>query len=114
MTISDTDSAAVQARYPQLTAASTISIQGQPGSFHHIGARMLFGDATYLYRDSFREVFDDGKTGKATHLFLAIENSIAGSIIYNYDLLAAGKNSHRGRGIPAYRPAFYCQARGDP
>jgi len=91
MTISDTDSAAVQARYPQLTAASTISIQGQPGSFHHIGARMLFGDATYLYRDSFREVFDDGKTGKATHLFLAIENSIAGSIIYNYDLLAAGK-----------------------
>ena len=61
MTISDTDSAAVQARYPQLTAASTISIQGQPGSFHHIGARMLFRRCHLSVRDSFREVFDDGK-----------------------------------------------------
>ncbi|MCC5927323.1 MAG: hypothetical protein JJU41_12265 [Bacteroidetes bacterium] len=91
MTLTDTDSAAAQPRYPQLTQQSTISIQGQPGSFHHIAARMLFGEATYLYRDSFREVFEDGRTAKATHMLLAIENSIAGSIIYNYDLLAASK-----------------------
>lgn len=91
MTITDTDSAAATPRYPQLTESSVVSIQGQPGSFHHIAARMLFGDTTYLYRDSFREVFEDGRQGRATHLLLAIENSIAGSIIYNYDLLAAAK-----------------------
>lgn len=76
------------ARYPQLTKTATVSIQGQPGSFHHIGARSLFGDATFLYRDSFREVFDDGRRGLANFMFIAIENSIAGTIIYNYDLLA--------------------------
>ena len=91
MTITDSDSAAAKPRYPQLSSSSTISIQGQPGSFHHIAARMLFGKASYLYRDSFREVFEDGRTKSATHMLLAIENSIAGSIIYNYDLLAASK-----------------------
>jgi len=91
MTLTDTDSAAAKPRYPQLSSGSTISIQGQPGSFHHIAARMLFGEASYLYRDSFREVFEDGRARRATHMLLAIENSIAGSIIYNYDLLAASK-----------------------
>lgn len=91
MTITDTESAEAMPRYPQLTGSTTVSIQGQPGSFHHIAARMLFGDTQYLYRDSFREVFEDGRSARATHLLLAIENSIAGSIIYNYDLLAASK-----------------------
>jgi prephenate dehydratase len=80
-----------QPRYPQLRESATISIQGQPGSFHHIGARMLFGDASFLYRDSFRDVFEDAHAGRANFLFIAIENSIAGSIIYNLDLMAASK-----------------------
>lgn len=79
---------AVVPRYPELTNSAVISIQGQPGSFHHIGARSLFGDAKFLYRNSFREVFEDGRRERATFMFIAIENSIAGSIIYNYDLLA--------------------------
>lgn len=65
-----------------------VSIQGQPGSFHHIAARKLFGDVEYLYRDSFREVFEDYRLGKANFILIAIENSIAGSIIYNYDLIS--------------------------
>jgi len=65
-----------------------VSIQGQPGSFHHIAARKLFGDVEFLYRDSFREVFEDYRTQKANFILIAIENSIAGSIIYNYDLIS--------------------------
>lgn len=65
-----------------------VSIQGKPGSFHHIAARKLFGDVEYLYRDSFREVFEDYRTKKANFILIAIENSIAGSIIYNYDLIS--------------------------
>lgn len=67
----------------------TISLQGQPGSFHHIVATRLFGsDANCLYRGTFRDVMEDEKNGRADVALIAIENSIAGSIIYNYDLLA--------------------------
>lgn len=71
-----------------MTNKTIVSIQGQPGSFHHIAARKLFGDVEYLYRDSFREVFEDFKTQRANFILIAIENSIAGSIIYNYDLIS--------------------------
>lgn len=71
-----------------MTVPKIVSIQGQPGSFHHIAARKLFGDAEFLYRDSFREVFEDYRTKKANFILIAIENSIAGSIIYNYDLIS--------------------------
>lgn len=74
--------------FGQLDRPTVVSIQGQPGSFHHIAARKLFGEVDYLYRDSFREVFEDHRTGKANFILIAIENSIAGSIIYNYDLIS--------------------------
>lgn len=77
--------------YAQLPVEPVVSIQGQPGSFHHIGARKLFGDVRFLYRDSFREVFNDARTGRSNFQFIAIENSIAGSIIYNYDHLAKAR-----------------------
>jgi prephenate dehydratase len=69
---------------------AVVSIQGQPGSFHHLVARSLFGpDTPCLYRDTFREVFEDVACDRAGTAILAIENSIAGSLIYNYDLLAS-------------------------
>lgn len=74
--------------FSELNVIPVVSIQGQPGSFHHIAARKLFGDVTFLYRDSFREVFEDYRTNRANFILTAIENSIAGSIIYNYDLLS--------------------------
>ncbi len=66
-----------------------VSIQGQRGSFHHIVASKLFGhDVNCHYRATFREVMADVDTGKSTVGIMAIENSIAGSLIMNYDLLA--------------------------
>jgi prephenate dehydratase len=67
---------------------SVVSIQGVTGSFHHIAAERLFPGAQCLERDSFDEVFDDVKQGRAGYGILAIENSIAGSLLYNYDRLA--------------------------
>lgn len=67
----------------------TVSIQGQKGSFHHIVASRLFGhEVSCHYRGSFRDVMADVDSGKATIGIMAIENSIAGSLIMNYDLLA--------------------------
>lgn len=66
-----------------------VSIQGQRGSFHHIVASRLFGhEVNCLYRGNFRDVMADVDSGKATIGIMAIENSIAGSLIMNYDLLA--------------------------
>ncbi len=75
-------------QFGQFAGSIVVSIQGQPGSFHHIAARKLFGDVEFLYRDSFREVFEDYRAKKANFILIAIENSIAGSIIYNYDLIS--------------------------
>ncbi|MEX0684582.1 MAG: prephenate dehydratase domain-containing protein [Balneolales bacterium] len=64
-----------------------VSIQGGAGSFHHIAAGQIFSDFSMLERPSFRDIFEDVSIGKADFGLLAIENSIAGSLTYNYDLL---------------------------
>jgi prephenate dehydratase len=65
-----------------------ISIQGIKGSFHHIVADKLYGDKIKLLeRDTFDEVFADVEESRADLAIAAIENSIAGSILANYDLL---------------------------
>lgn len=69
-----------------------VSIQGNKGSFHDIVARKLLGeDIELLERGSFKEVFDDVKGKRAEIAVTAIENSIAGTIVQNYDLLLKTK-----------------------
>ena len=65
-----------------------IAIQGYEGCFHHIAANQYFGrDIEILPRDTFREVATTVKSGEADMGLMAIENSIAGSIIPNYSIL---------------------------
>jgi prephenate dehydratase len=65
-----------------------ISIQGNKGSFHDLIAHKLFGaNISLLERDSFKEVFADTAEKRAELGVIAIENSIAGSILENYDNL---------------------------
>jgi len=65
-----------------------VSIQGYKGSFHHIAATKHFEkDFEIIERDSFGEVFKDLETEKAEYGIIAIENTIAGSILTNLDLL---------------------------
>ncbi|MEX2402602.1 MAG: prephenate dehydratase domain-containing protein [Balneolales bacterium] len=65
----------------------TVSIQGGAGSFHHIAAEQVFGDLALIERPAFHDIFKDVASGKADFGLLAIENSIAGSLTYNFDLL---------------------------
>lgn len=65
-----------------------VSIQGVRGSFHEEITHKLFGDTALLERMSFDEVFDDATAGRCDLAVIAIENSIVGSLIYNYDRLA--------------------------
>lgn len=63
-----------------------IAIQGYEGSFHQAAARKFFGnEAEVLCCATFREVVSASSHCKAG--IMAIENSIAGSILPNYNLL---------------------------
>lgn len=69
--------------------AKKISIQGYEGSFHQIAAQEFLGfDTIVIPCNTFREVVKIASdTTRSDGGFMAIENSIAGSILPNYSLL---------------------------
>jgi len=73
--------------------ARKISIQGYEGSFHQIAAQEFFGkDVQVIPCDTFREVVKIASSSKESDGgCMAIENSIAGSILPNYTLLQKSK-----------------------
>lgn len=65
-----------------------VAIQGVKGAFHEIAAQKFFGPSIALEMcDSFPILFRRLRQGKADLGVLAIENSVAGSILPNYALL---------------------------
>lgn len=72
-----------------LSPVKTIAIQGFEGSFHQQAARQYFGDhaeviCCHNFRDALNTASDNNNCDGA---IMAIENSIAGSILSNYNLL---------------------------
>ncbi|RIW15209.1 prephenate dehydratase [Algoriphagus lacus] len=65
-----------------------IAIQGVPGSFHHQVALKYFGqEVEILAFNTFEPVAKSIALGEADFGVMAIENSIAGAILPNYDLI---------------------------
>lgn len=66
-----------------------VSIQGYEGSFHQVAARLYYGkEVTVIPCDTFKEVIRVAADKKMSDGgVMAIENSIAGSILPNYNLL---------------------------
>ena len=66
-----------------------IAIQGIPGSFHDIAAHKFFPDEEIelICCDTFEEIFEQIQQDSTTIGMLAIENTIAGSLLHNYELL---------------------------
>lgn len=69
-----------------------IAIQGIEGSFHDEAVQQLFPntDIDLVMCDSFDAVTQSVKNDKADYGVIAIENTIAGSILPNYNLVEAG------------------------
>jgi prephenate dehydratase len=69
--------------------ATRISIQGYEGSFHQMAAQQFFGKRiSVIPCGTFREVIKVASSKKESDAgVMAIENSIAGSILANYNLL---------------------------
>lgn len=66
-----------------------VAFQGIPGSFSHITALALFGDAIQpLHTTRFSEIFQLVSEGQADYGVVPVENALAGSVHENYALLA--------------------------
>jgi prephenate dehydratase len=65
-----------------------VAIQGIKASFHEEAAFKFFGDDIETIEcKSFKQTFDKLQAKEADYVIMAIENSIAGSILPNYSLL---------------------------
>lgn len=65
-----------------------IAIQGIKGSYHHLVVQNYFGSDTAIKAcNSFQEVADMLVNNRCSYAVMAIENSIAGSILPNYMLI---------------------------
>lgn len=68
--------------------STKVAIQGGKASFHDIAAHRLFNNKLETVScDTFKEVCEQLKSGKVEYAVLAIENSIAGSILPNYSFI---------------------------
>ena len=66
-----------------------VAIQGFEGSYHDIATREFFKgeDTTLICCDTFNEVFEAIAADSNVVALVAIENTIAGSLLHNYELL---------------------------
>lgn len=66
-----------------------VAIQGIQGSFHDIAAHRYFEgeEIELLCCDTFEEVFEHLRQDPEVAALVAIENTIAGSLLHNYELL---------------------------
>jgi len=84
-----TDIMGAQGTFSNNGTGIRVSIQGYEGSFHQVAARQFFGkDVEVIPCATFRDVIKiAGNKKESDGGLMAIENSIAGSILPNYSLL---------------------------
>ena len=66
-----------------------IAIQGIPGSFHDIAAHKFFPneEIELICCDNFEDIFEQIQEDSSVIGLIAIENTIAGSLLHNYELI---------------------------
>jgi prephenate dehydratase len=76
-------------RTPTVTSVQ-VAFQGIQGCYSELGLRQYFDPSvTAVGYESFEEVFEAVLDKRVTHGFIPVENSIAGTVVENYDLLLA-------------------------
>lgn len=68
--------------------AQKVAIQGYHASYHELAAKQFFGSEIEMDMcSSFQELFASMEKNRSTYAVMAIENSLAGTILPNYALL---------------------------
>jgi arogenate/prephenate dehydratase len=71
-----------------VTTYPTVAFQGEPGAYSELAARQYFGATVRtLPCGAFEEIFAAVSQGSCAYGLIPIENSLAGSIHRNYDLM---------------------------
>ena len=71
------------------TEGARVVFQGVEGAYSHAAARKFFGGSVDAYHvPEFEDTIQEVEAGRAAYAVLPIENSTAGFVISNYDLLA--------------------------
>lgn len=72
-----------------MTQKIKVAIQGGPASFHEVAAQQYFPEyeVESVPCQSFRQLCETLQHGKADQAVMAVENTLAGSILPNYNLL---------------------------
>lgn len=84
----------------------TVAIQGIKGSYHHKAANIFFDEEVDLLEcDTFKEIPKHIRHKNAQYGIMAIENSIAGSLLQNYKLLGQTNQCILGE---VYIPIEHC------
>lgn len=65
----------------------SVAVQGIEGAYGHAAAKQLFKNGSISYYASFGEVFEAVESGNADYGIIPIENSTAGEVTANMDLL---------------------------
>ena len=92
-----------------------IAIQGIEGSFHDIAAHQFF-DSEEIQLDccsTFEQVFDELKHDSTIIGMVAIENTIAGSLLHNYELLRDSGATIVGEHQLRIKHSFLCLPEDD-
>lgn len=65
----------------------SVAVQGIEGAYGHAAAKQLFKNGSISYYASFREVFESVENGDVDYGIIPVENSTAGEVTVNMDLL---------------------------
>ena len=72
---------------PAFAKKGTMAYQGIPGAYSEEAAKKAYGGAL-VAKDTFEDVFSAVSSGETDYGIIPVENSFAGSVAENYDLLA--------------------------
>jgi len=70
----------------------SVAIQGYKGCFHEQAARLFYGDVSIVECATFQDLFKV----KADAIVMAIENTVSGGLLHNFELLRASRLPVKG------------------
>lgn len=73
-----------------------VAIQGYKGCFHEQAARLFYGPVATVECDTFEDLYSAMEDGRADCAVMAIENTVSGGLINNFELLRSHPQDIKG------------------